>query len=643
MQPDEAPDDPRTRERLIAENERLRLELAEARRENFGWRVHVQGIAESRTHLVARLLAQAFSRVAPPGTRRRRWCGKATEGILWVRRGGQTVAPLPVRRYRQFHENTRPSERDLLTRVAQLDYLEIHPTVSVVVHAGQGDLADTLSLIRSQCYDRVSAVVASGAKVSVPQGVDVVTSVASRSSQLNAAVAAATGEFVLVLRAGDRLEPHAVFDLVGAIQDGSDAAYGDEDRIDRDGQHAGAHLKPARFGHETLFSYDVVGAPLLVRRELFLALGGFDERAEPVEAHDFALRLAERTESLAHVSDVLLSRRAEADPDPADATAATIPVVRRAFERIGRSAVVTPGDVLPGVRFTVAAPDPAPSVAIVIPTRDRLDLLAACVESVELRTTYPNYTIVLLDNDSKEPETLAWLEASPHQVVRCPGPFNYSRIVNRGVAHTTADLVVTLNNDTTIATPEWLDHLVGLCSLPHVGTVGVKLAFPDGRLQHEGVGIIPMPVHLSRDTNYADPDRWLCSTRDAVAVTGACQIVRRELWDELGGLDEQLAVAFNDIDFGMRANVAGWRVVYTPEVVLGHRESASRGNLHPPADEALLISRWDLLGSYVDPSMPPALRYDELGEVGLRTWRSPDRSVPARAGRPADQGGFGAS
>ena len=118
-----------------------------------------------------------------------------------------------------------------------------------------------------------------------------------------------------------------------------------------------------------------------------------------------------------------------------------------------------------------------------------------------------------------------------------------------------------------------------------------------------------MPVHLSRDVNYDEPDRWLTSTRDAAAVTGACQIVRTEAWRELGGLDERLAVAFNDVDFGMRLCQAGWRVVYTPEVVLGHRESASRGDLHPPADEALLIARWDLLGEYVDPSIPPAMRY----------------------------------
>ena len=593
---------------LKAENQRLRLQLAEARRESFGWRVHVQGIAESRSVMVARLMSSSFLKVAPPGSRRRRWSGKLTEGVLWMRRGGQAVPSYATRRYRQYYAHTRPSSSSLRSRVASLDYLEFHPVVSVVIDAAGGDLSATLGTLRSQCYDRMEVLVAAPAARTVDGDVRVVVATGSAEDRANAAVAVATGEFVVVLAAGDLLAPHCLVDLVTAVQDGADAAYGDEDRVDEDSEHVDWHLKPAAFGRETLLSYDVVGAPLLVRTALFTRLGGYDANAAPVAGHDFALRLAEVTERIAHVGEVLLSRPFAAAPDPADATAATIPVVTAAIARLGAEATVTAGDVLPGVRFTIAPPDPAPSVAIVIPTRDRLDLLVACVDSVESRSSYKNYSILICDNDSKEQRTLDWLAACGHTVVACPGPFNYATIVNRGVAHTDADFVITLNNDTTIATPDWLERLVGLCSLPRVASVGVKLAFPDGRLQHEGVGIIPMPVHLSRDVNYDEPDRWLASTRNASAVTGACQIVRTEAWHEIGGLDERLAVAFNDVDFGMRLCAAGWRVVYTPEVLLGHRESASRGDLHPPADEALLIARWDLLGDYVDPSMPAAMR-----------------------------------
>ncbi|HLK46381.1 MAG TPA: glycosyltransferase, partial [Acidimicrobiales bacterium] len=509
----------------------------------------------------------------------------------------------------------------LRSRAATLDYLEHHVEVSVVVAPAPGDLDQTLASIRAQCYDRIEVLVAARA-----EGTTRYEPGATRAASLNAAMATARGDYVLCVLQGDVLAPNCVFDLVHAVQSGEDAAYGDEDRIER-GEHTAGHLKPARFGRETLYSYDVVGAPLLVRRQLACELG-YDDAAHPVESHDLALRLAERTAAITHVPGVLLSRPASLDPDPADATAATISVVTRALARQGRSASVSAGEVLPSVRYVVAPPTPAPSIAIVIPTRDRLDLLRACVDSVRERTTYASYSIVILDNDSKEEETLRWMKESGLAIVPCPGPFNYASIVNRGVQGVEADYVVTLNNDTTIATPDWLERMVGLCSLDSVGSVGVKLRYPDGRLQHEGVGIIPMPVHLSRDVNYPEVDRWLTSTRDAAAVTGACQMVRMQAWRELGGLDPAFDVGYNDIDFGIRLTQAGWRVVYTPEVVVGHRESASRGNVHPRHNVLELIARWDLLGGFVDPSVAPSTR---AGGGGIEL-AAPPRDVAAAPG-----------
>jgi GT2 family glycosyltransferase len=496
--------------------------------------------------------------------------------------------------------------------------LERHVTVSVVVAAGRGDLSVTLGSLAAQVYDRIEVLVVAPGPIELAAPVRSVPCEGSETVRFNAGVNAATGEFVCCLLAGDVLAPNAIFDLVIAVQDDSLAAYGDEDRIDARGEHTAGHLKPAAFGRETLYSYDVVGAPLMVSRELFGTLRGYDESTDPVAGHDLALRLAEATTKIAHVTGVLLSRPESLDPDPADAAAATVAVVSAAFERVGHHADVEVGTVLPSVRFAVDPGEPEPSVGIVIPTRDRLDLLEACIASVTTRSTYTNYSIVICDNDSVEEATLTWLKNCGHLVVPCPGPFNYARIVNEGVAHVDAEFVVTLNNDTTIATPDWLERLVGLCSLDDVGSVGVKLQFPDGRFQHEGVGIIPMPVHLSRDANYGIVDRWLTSTRNAAAVTGACQIVRTEAWRAVDGLDERLAVAFNDVDFCLRLNAAGWRVVYTPEVVLGHRESASRGDLHPPDDEALLVARWDLHGDFVDPSMPAVVRqYTTKAELDI--------------------------
>jgi O-antigen biosynthesis protein len=607
-----------SRDALLAENKRLRVQLAFARQESYSWRVHVQAIAESRAVMVGRGLATIFARIAPTGSLRRRWMGHTVEAVLWVRRRGRPVPPYDLRRYRQYYAHARPGESQLRSRVALLGFLERHLTVSVVIAVGRGDLSATISSLSTQVYDRIELVVVAAAHLELVAPARCVVHDGTDAERWNAGVAAASGEYVVCLLAGDELAPHALFDLVTAVQDGSIAAYGDEDRLDARGGHTGGHLKPAAFGNETLLSYDVVGAPLMVETEQFVALGGYDPATEPVASHDFALRLSEVTSGIAHVTGVLVSRPESSDPDPADAAAATVSVVARAFERRGRHAEIEVGTVLPSVRIFVDPPVPAPAVGIVIPTRDRLDLLEACIASVTTRSTYQNYSIVICDNDSVEPETLTWLKECGHLVVPCPGPFNYARIVNRGVAEIDAPFVVTLNNDTTIATPDWLERLVGLCSLDSVGSVGVKLQYPDGKLQHEGVGIIPMPVHLSRDVNYGTVDRWLTSTRNAAAVTGACQIVRTGAWRALGGLDERLAVAFNDVDFCLRLNASGWRVVYTPEVVLGHRESASRGDLHPPDDEALLVARWDLHGDFVDPSMPVVVRqYTTKAELDI--------------------------
>ncbi|HTX62107.1 MAG TPA: glycosyltransferase family 2 protein, partial [Acidimicrobiales bacterium] len=547
---------------------------------------------------------------APRVTRRSSAVQRLARAATTARRG----RPQPshaLRRYRQYYEFARPGPTSLRTRSAALAYFEFHPVVSIIVAGDDTELAATLASIAAQLYDRIEVLwcaphphTTSGATELEVRHVAVDGTMAERH---NAGVDGALGELCLCVRAGDRLERHCVFELVAALQGGADAAYGDEDRLDERGEHTAPHLKPAVFGPETQLSYDVCGAPLCVRTALLQEVR-FSASAAPVESHDLSLRLFEAGCRFEHVAGVLLNRPQHLDPDPADAAAASVRVVRGAFVRRGLTASVEVGEFLPSVRYEVDPPSPPPSVAIVIPTRDRLDLLKACVESVTRSSTYPNYSIVICDNDSKEEATLRWLKDCGHQVVATPGPFNYARIVNKGVQATNADFVVTLNNDTTIATERWLERLVGLCSMPQVGSVGVKLVYPSGRIQHEGVAIIPMPVHLSRDVNYAEPDRWLTSTRDAVAVTGACSIVRSACWELLGGLDESLAVAFNDVDFCLRLWRAGWRVVYTPEVVLGHHESASRGDLHPLEDEALLIARYDLFGDFVDPTVSPMVR-----------------------------------
>jgi len=222
-----------------------------------------------------------------------------------------------------------------------------------------------------------------------------------------------------------------------------------------------------------------------------------------------------------------------------------------------------------------------PSIDIIIPTRDRIDLVRRCIEAVEQKTTYENFDIILLDNDSIEPASLEYFAATKYRVVPCPGPFNYAYIVNRGIKHSSADYVVTLNNDTILVTPDWLEKMVGLASLPDVSIVGACLLDQDGRHEHDSIVIAPYPQHLRIDSNYPHVDQFSTAIRDVAAVTGAVQMVRRELWDSLGGMDELLKVTMNDVDICLRSQDDGRNVVYTPDVQLFHHVSSSRGTLDP--------------------------------------------------------------
>ena len=228
-------------------------------------------------------------------------------------------------------------------------------------------------------------------------------------------------------------------------------------------------------------------------------------------------------------------------------------------------------------------------------------------------TDYPDYEVVVVDNGSVEPATRRFLDAAGCRVVAAPGPFNYPAIVNRGVRATDAELVVTLNNDVTVTQADWLAQMVGAAQLPGVGVVGVRLDGPDGSSQHEGIAIAPYPQHLRRDANYRVPDAWLDSTREASAVTGACQLFSRALFDELGGLDESMAVVHNDVDFCLRAGRLGRSTIYLASVRLTHAESSTRGALVPDEDVARFVARWDIFGAFADPHVPERLRL--VGDV----------------------------
>ena len=392
--------------------------------------------------------------------------------------------------------------------------------------------------------------------------------------------------------------------LLKNAESASDVVFSDETNINP----LFPILKPNTVGPHTLLSYNVVGRPALLSIAKLRMFGGFSTTAGWAFEHDFYLRLSEQRGIFQHVSIILPAGRTQISLNAEHLNNDTCAVVNAALTRRKWSGEVSQG-ALPGlVQWKLSPPSPQPSIEIVIPTRDRLELVLQCIGAVEEKTTYTNFSITILDNDSKDPETLAYFESTNHKVVGCPGPFNYAKIINRGIEQSTAEFIVTLNNDTIVQTPDWLERMVGLACLPDVGIVGSKQVESSGHSEHESVVITPYPQHLRSDGNYPYRDHFILATRDVAAVTGAVQMFRRNFWESIGGMDEELTVVMNDIDVCLRAQLEGRNVVYTPDVVHTHNAGSSRGKLDPKTDRNRFLRRWDIFGSFQDPYFPPQLK-----------------------------------
>ena len=419
----------------------------------------------------------------------------------------------------------------------------------------------------------------------------------------NRLLTSVNADWVGLVFAGDQLAPDATFRLLHAIRSNPQwqLVYCDEDVLGPDGEHVQPHLKPD-FNLDYLRSFPYIGAFVLVRRELLTALGGFDVNAGPAAVHDLVLRAWERLRlgeddegAIGHVPEVLLHRGPGAlwqGLPPEECEAAFDRVLREHLQRAAPDVAVVRGP-LPGTfRLRWPVPEQPPRVSIIVPTRNQLHLLKRCLDSVIDRTTYADYEILVVDNASDDPDTLAYLaelraaEADFEgrlRVLAHPGAFNFSAICNRAAAQATGEFVLLLNNDTAVLHEDWLDEMVGHALRPEVGVVGARLLLGDGRVQHAGVilGLRNAAAEHVYGGEAADSPGYFgraLLTQNLSAVTGACLLVRKQILTQLGGFDEQVfPVAFNDIDFCCRVGRAGLKTVWTAFATLLHDGSASRG------------------------------------------------------------------
>jgi len=455
------------------------------------------------------------------------------------------------------------------------------------------------------------------------------------SAASNSALALATGSYIALLDHDDVLAPQALYHVARHIADlpAVDILYSDEDHIDDKGHRSTPYFKPD-WNPELMMGQNLINHLGVYRRSLVERLGGFRIGMEGSQDYDLALRVSAQTkpDRIVHIPHILYHWRqgsgmrsfSEAAIDHCARNG------RRAVQEfLGPEAPGVSVQPAPAVpvwnRVIYPVPKPEPLVSVVIPTRNQAGMLTRVVQGLLTRTDYPALEVLIVDNGSDEPlalEQLSRLQRDDRvRVLRCPGPFNYSALNNRAVREANGALILLLNNDVDVIHPDWLGEMVSHATRPGIGAVGAKLLYPDGTIQHGGVivgvGGVAGHQYLHKPRDDIGYFGHLKLVRAVTAVTGACLLVRRETYLEVGGLDEVcLPIAFNDIDLCLKLVAHGYRNLWTPYAELYHEESASRGSdlvgenaARYGRDVATMRQRWGAVLDH-DPYWNPNLSLD---------------------------------
>lgn len=514
--------------------------------------------------------------------------------------------------YKIWITNNEPS-KEILEEQKKYKF-EKNPKISIVVpmyNTNETFFKELVSSLKEQTYNSFELCLADGSEEensNLKQYIDddrikykFLNTNKGISENTNEAINMATGEYIGFLDHDDLLSPDALFEVVKSINDNDepDFIYSDEDKIDENYERFEPYFKPD-FSPETLECNNYITHFVVIKRKLLDEVGLLNSEFNGAQDFDFVLRATEKAQKIMHISKILYHWRVHksstanvADSKPY-AYEAGVKVIEEHLKRTGKKGTVEFGQDVPGIYKIKYEVKGNPKVSILIPNKDHIELLKNCINSILKLTTYDNYEIVVIENNSENEETFKYYtEISRNEKVKVldytktlkkkdSREFNYSKLINFGVKKVNGDFVLQLNNDTKILTPDWLELFIGYAQNKQIGAVGARLYYDDKTIQHAGiiVGLSGIAGNALVNLPYGKHAYFgrEAATRNVSAVTGACLFARREVYKEVNYMDEEnFKVAFNDVDFCLKLLQKGYRVVYNPYIELIHYESKSRG------------------------------------------------------------------
>lgn len=522
---------------------------------------------------------------------------------------GKTVIENDESAYVHYIQNCEPTASELHRQQTQSQEFDYNPLISIVVPVYNTDskmLTEMIESVRQQTYDNWQLCLADG-KSQKKEVIEMLKRYESIDKRINCkylsenqgivgnsneALKMAKGEFTALLDHDDLLSPWALFEIVRTLNDDHeiDMLYSDEDKIAADSsKRYQPHFKPD-WSPDLLRSYNYITHLFVARTSLISQVGGFRPGYDGSQDHDLIFRVSERARRIHHIPSILYHWRSHESSTALNplsksyTLAAGVKAINDHLQRIGLCGQAS-FDAEIGIYHINYELKNQPLVSIIIPNYEQKDILERCINSIKTKSSYINYEIIIIENNSKKQDIFDYykkLELDSHiKVVTWPETFNYSAINNFGVKHATGEFLILLNNDTEIITPDWIEQMLQYAQREDVGCVGAKLYYTNGLIQHAGVvlGFQGIAAHsfCQLPGDYHGYMNRAIVVQNVSAVTAACMMIRKNLFLQVDGLDESLAVAFNDIDFCLKIRSLGKLNIFNPRAELYHHESLSRG------------------------------------------------------------------